>query len=803
MALRAVEHIFTGSTSPIASYDYTKTNLGTLMTQRSGPSPVDSFVGPRPAVVARPMEESTSVAMMYPHALTISSNLDWAFLLENTTAGTTRRIFLYEYSKAYGEYNWKGFITATLNTAATHTNRGFRAFRYLHTTGTVGVAAPSSYYATGTAALATTGVVTGTGTTFTAAMVGMCIGFGSTNPAAISCWYPITTFTSTTSITVSAAASAITATNYVIAQVTVTGSSTQFVTERIAAGTGATSVAGGGGPRIGFGSTDPNQITTWYQIGAIASNTSLTLTTSPGVIATGTPYVIEELRFAITATHATATNGGLFVLKGASYLDFTTAGTTFPSIATNVDNQRGVYWLKDAGTVTNTAAGGCAVKAETSKTTHYAYVIDGAATTAKVFRYNLRANDAVTAGAMTMAGANIVSTGSQTGLTGNLSQVNNGRIGTLTHGPSANTECLYFVTTTRLYSATVSSIDAGGSTTFAINPRQEIPPGGVATYAQTGALSSVEIADAIDRLIILSSGATGFRHYVTTYPTSDGDQFTHIWGVDDKQQDASFRHSDSAIHFNTTSQVCSVWSENGIAHIVKNGATNLLNFMYALPLSAHWTYASSTNQRVITPSISTPNVGKYIKLQINQEEQLGSYDMGQPLEPVRAYYRTSDITTNATSSWTLLSRDGDLTAASPSSTIQFMFEFVTIGWSCIPGRIFSIAVLYEDLTTDSHYEFSASLSDINNKRFAWRFTREFNTTVPALSVQLFDVVAGGPATVTDNTTSPSGTWEKSTDGGTNWGSYDTNDKTNETTYIRYTRSSLSNNLRISALLTRL
>ena len=675
MALRAVEHIFNGSTTPIASYDSTKTNLGTLMIQKSGINPEDNFVGPLPVAIARPMEESTPVAMVFPHVITYSSTIDWVFLIENAAAAA-KRIFLYEYNKTTATYNWKGFITAT-TPQATNVNRGFRALRYLHTTGTVAVAAPVSFYSAGTSvALAVTGVVTGVATTFTSAMVGKMIGFGSTNVTQINCWYPIVTFTSTTSITVSGASSAIAASaNYVIASCTVTGTGTLFVDDGIAAGTNFTGTAGGLGPRIGFGSTDPTQITNWYHIGAIASDTSLNLTTSPGVIPAGTSYVIEELRFAITLTNTTTTNGGLFLLKGAGFHDFTTAGTTFASIASAVDNQRGVYWLSDAGTtanvVTNTAACGLALKPEVNKGLHYAYVLDGIGSTfMRVYRYNLRATGTITAGKMLMnvsyyttgtvavsgtavtgtgttfttamvgmkiafgtqgianvstwytiasftsttsitltssagtigAGsvfiidsADVITTANQL-VTGTVVGVNNGRVGTLNHGPGAGEESLYFVTATRIYRAALSKIFDGNLGWISDN-RPEIPPGSVSTFPATSALNVIEIADAIDRLIVLTTGATGFKHYITKYPDSAGDQFSRFFGIDDKQQDQSLADPNIAIHFNTASQVTSVWSENGIAHIVKHGTTAALCQMYALPLSAHWTYASSTNQR--------------------------------------------------------------------------------------------------------------------------------------------------------------------------------------------------------------
>ena len=84
MSLRATEHSFSGLTTSIGTYDSTKTNLGSLIVQRSGQNPEDNFVGPMPVAVARPMEESTGLAMMFPHVITYSSTIDWVFLIQNT-----------------------------------------------------------------------------------------------------------------------------------------------------------------------------------------------------------------------------------------------------------------------------------------------------------------------------------------------------------------------------------------------------------------------------------------------------------------------------------------------------------------------------------------------------------------------------------------------------------------------------------------------------------------------------------------------------------------------------------------------
>lgn len=943
MTYRAVKHTFTGSTTPIASYDATKTNLGTLMVQKTGSAVTDKWVGPLPVTIATPMQEVVDTAgtvavtttavtgtntnftasmvgmvigfgstdpakvtawysitvrgsgtsltispsigataipsgtayvvvyntpMMYPHVLTYSSTIDWVFLVENSsTAVAARKICLYEYDKTTSVYTWKGFIIATLTSSTLHTIRGFRALRYLHTTGTVEVS--------GTA---------------------------------------------------------------------VTGSGTLFQEEGIAVGA-----------RIGFGSTDPTQISSWYVISAIGSETGITLATSAGTVNAGSAYVIEELRFGITSSNATPTNSGLHLVKGVNYSDFVTTGTTI-SAATSTDNVKAVYWLSDAGTtgnvVTNQNPCGLSIMSEVNKGLHYACVLDGAASVARVYRYNLRATGSLSSGKMTLSiayttagtvqvagtavtgsstafassmvgmkigfgtkspaavttwytisavssttsitlsssagtisagtsyiidSADVVVTAPQT-VTGTLSGVNNGRCGTLNHGPGSGEESLYFVTTSRIYRAAISKIFSGNLGWISDN-RPEIPPGSVSTFAAASLLSCVEIADAMDRLIVLSTGATGARHYVTRYPTAAGDAFDHIWGVDDKQQDQAsslgnayissgtvavsttavtgtntfftaamvgyrigFGSTDPTVisswytisaytsqtsitlsssagtigggsayvidwnsytvpHFNTASQVTSVWSENGIAHIVKHGTTTALSQMYALPLSAHWTYASSTNQRVITPALYTPDCMQFRNIAVFHDDSLGTGEFVINTEPYRVYVRISGIDTN-TGEWTLVDPDGDLRGLAGAPRIQCMFEFATIGWFCIPARIMGLVIIYDDAgtTTDSHFQPSVGLSDATNKQFVWRFSVAFGGTVPTLRVRLYNAVTN-ELLIDDYTTSTnSGTWEKSTNG-SSWGAYNTTDKGNDTTYIRYTPSSLGDTIKVRAVLT--
>lgn len=707
----AVEQLANTTTSPISSYDSTKWNIGTLIKQYSGPNPEQNFIGPIVPTAARPMEESTAIAMMYPHAITWSSTIDWVFLIENSAAASSaRRVFLYEYNKSTSQYSWKGFINLTLPTATAHTIRGFRCPRYTYSNGTIGVS--------GTA---------------------------------------------------------------------VTGSSTTFQTSRI-----------GAGSRIGFGSTDPTQITTWYSISSITNDTTLTLNVSAGTISAGTSYVIEELRPMLVTTNATLANGGLFVAKGINFNDFITSGTVIAASASTVDNLKLVYKLSDAATTTIQVGGGLGIDSPVSNTEHYVYIINGT-TTLSVFKINIRGTGTITSGQMVLTGSDMVITGTQA-VTGTTSQVNNSRVCTTSHGPGSGVKSLYFVTTTRIYRASLSNITSGNATWQSDN-RSEVPPEGTNTFALTSVLSSIEYIDSIDSFIVATTFSSAVRSYITKYPTNSGDPFNYAWGVDTKLLDASISSSLRPLLPATTFGVSpSIWSENGITHYVKNGTVSTNNIMVSIPFAAHWDFTSTTNQRLISPEISTPNNNKFVRVYVSYAKNLGSSMLQVPTEAHRVYYRTTGISDDS-GSWTLINYLGDLNLTGTSS-IQFMIEFSTISIGyLIPARIFGLTVIYEDLSTDSHYLPSADLSNKTTKTFAWKFQTAFGSTVPTLRIRLYNAITNGILDDDDSVTQ-TGTWEKSTDG-VAWVTYNATDKTNETTFIRFTPASIPDNIQVRALLTQL
>ena len=553
------------------------------------------------------------------------------------------------------------------------------------------------------------------------------------------------------------------------------------------------------GNRIGFGSTSPQAITQWYEVSGINSNTSIGLV-SPitGFIASGTPYVIEDLRAVIIATNATTTNGGLFVVKGLRQELFSPVGQLILSGVTQ-DNLRRTYHLIDNNTVLNTVALGCALEEKTDNQRHNIWVLDTIANPL-LYKYNLRAPLAPTAG-RSISGF-VLKTAAGGALVGTASQANNCRLANASHGPGDGLNCIYFTTTTRVYRTNDVSTIVSGSVSWIADNMVEIPPGGVNTFAASSLMNSIEYAGSIDKFVIpVNATTTPFRSYFTEYKT-DSSQFDRIWGSDIRQIDQSAADSSITPVPTMAGGPYSIWMEQGIAYIVTIGTTAITNRVYAVPLGADWEYSNATNTRIITPAISTPNCSKYTRVYVKHQKVLGGVtnkNLGTQTEPFEVYYRTAGISDNS-GGWTLADDVGDLSSVAGAPEIQFMFQFRTIGLLCIPSRLFSLTVLYEDLSTLSNYQPSVANSNITSKYFAWRFATAFGSTVPTLRIRLYDAVSNG-LLVDDDSATPDGTWQKSTDGGSNWVAYDSVDKTNENTYVRYSPNSLGDNIKVSAVLT--
>lgn len=674
----AVEQVFNGTYAQVAiggAYDATKINRGKHTGQFNlGSGDTDKFIGPAPLGVANLGESSLAIPSQFVHPVQITNDLFWIFGSDVATAAATRRVQLWTFVPSTNTYTLVGAVTLTFPTATNHTVRGIRAILDNYTTGTVGVS--------GTA-------VTGSGTAW---LTGLSVG-----------------------------------------------------------------------SRIGFGSTDPQAITTWYQISAIGSDTSITLSSSAGTISSGTAYVIQDLMVVQATTNATTTNGGLFVTKGLRYEDFTNPATAIPA-ATTVDKIKATYWLKDAATITNTVIGGCALGDKTSWTEQFVYSTDGAATTLKIFKYNIRASITPTSGAAVLTGSDIVITGNQA-VTGNISQANNGRVATLTHGAGSGVASLYLLTTTRILRVPLASIVAA-STTFVADSMSENPPGGTNTNGVAGSAPfvSLDVAGSLDKLVIATTAGSG-TIYVTDYYTG-GQQIDRRSGCHTPQLPSALRDTDSPIFVHTIQSAAAagvpfVWVEDGwLFWLYSTAVTANINALTVYPLAADLGFNADVNNRIICPKIAlgaTPS--KFYRALVNCVENLGDDTMGVTPDMFRLQYRTSGIDDNS-GAWVDVPQTGDLSGVSSAANIQFAFLFRTAGVIMLPSRVISLALLYE--TADelpSQYRWNFGDFDTANGTFAWIQAALFGASLTTHTINVYRADTNALVLTQASTGTTNGTFE--------------------------------------------
>lgn len=560
---------------------------------------------------------------------------------------------------------------------------------------------------------------------------------------------------------------------------TLTGSGTAWQASRIAVGA-----------RIGFGSTDPNQITTWYDISAIGSDTSITLG-SAATVAGGTSYVIQEQRIYWGLTNGTtATNGGLFVCKGIHPGLFLAAGTSI-SAAVSTDNVRATYKLSDASTTTMTTAAGFDFDERASWTDHDLYFLNGGGTTsARIFKFNVRAALTVATGQST--NAYTLQTGSQT-VTGNIAQINNVIVYTAGHGAGNGEKSIYFVAPSRVYRVAVANV-ISTSTNFVSDQMVENPVGTTNTMTVGATIGTIDFDEDADNFIIVSSN---IREYATKYYTN-GSTFDVVFGSLAGMQYSTLADADLpyiAQHGTTAS----IYILNGFLHYALSGSASANSYIWSLPLSADYRYASTVNERVILPKFTlTGAVKLYNVYAIPHVMDSASEKYGLQIEPYYIQYRTTGISDNS-GSWTDVPRGQDLSALGAPSEIQFSILFKVLGGTCYTSRIRGLCLTYEDGTTDSHYNPSLAKSSIASRIFAWKQVVAFGSNIPDLRIRLYN--ADTSALVLDDTVNANtaGTWEYSTDG-TTWNAWSASADT-VGNYIRYTADSLPSNITVKALLT--
>jgi hypothetical protein len=540
------------------------------------------------------------------------------------------------------------------------------------------------------------------------------------------------------------------------------------------------------GCRIGIGSSDPALITTWYEISSIASNTQMTLTqayTGSTILVGGAvPYVIEDFRILFAATNATVANGGAFMVCGLRPEIFlpNATGTTVAA-ATTTDKLRATYWLSDgtaASQATNQTLGGIALDAKVDWTHQNCYSCDMTAGLSRIQVNNFRAapTSLVAGRDQSVSGNNqwVLNTGLQA-VTGTVSLNNNLVLATPTTGggPRNGKKSLFWVTTTRIYSAEVMNLTSG-STSFQSGCAVEFPPGTTTTYAVTGALNSISYDAVSDRFLVQSTGATANRSYWTQYREDVGQWDRWIF-QDTRQLNQATEDPTAAIIPTTlTSAAITTCSHSGNTYMTTPGLTAILNWIFNCPYAADWEHASYTNCCVVTPAMDCSQFTSFIAGYCNEIGVIGGpynptlgrtgTNLGAEPGAVRMYYRTSGISDNS-GTWTLLDYSGNMAGVGAATQVQARLEFRIIN-SSFPPRITRVCFEGTGSASTNNFQFSQKNTTLASKQFAFRQAAAFNANTP-LYMRIYDAVLNS-LLVTDNTTTPTGVWKYSTDGGSNW-----------------------------------
>jgi hypothetical protein len=557
----------------------------------------------------------------------------------------------------------------------------------------------------------------------------------------------------------------------------VTGSGTTFQSSRIAAGA-----------RIGFGTTNPSSVTTWYDISSITNDTSLTLSGSAGSISVGTSYVIEELRVYITQQRsATFTAAGLIVVKGLHEGIFGSPAIIPES--TTVDNIRAFYKL-DPGLSENQYPNGLAIEDKISDTEQYVYMYNrpaASATNLEIIKFNVRAPLTVSSGvsnsAFTLRTGSALLVGTQL--------LNSIRIATANHGPATGVKSIYLLTTTRLYACPLNLITSG-STSFLAYQHIQTPPGTTNTFI-TSTYGAFDYAGSIDTFITVNSTAPFQMNLEKFGEVSNRYVYPYIGRLRNPSTAA-----DAGDFYTSVGTLANIWAENGIMYSIVGATTN--NYIYAIPINVDSDYAIANNQFVTTPIINTPGCTGFYSITLDTDQFSGSDTLGSVADNVRLYVRTAGISGN-TGTWLRVPDNGDIsTLVGGANQIQVAVTWQTMGMLGSYPWVYSVNVTYEDGSQDSHYLPSLANSSASGRIFAFYQAQLWNSNVPDLRIRLYNATTGFLILDDDVTTSLYGTWEYSSNGGSTWLPWDdTEDVVGN--YIRYTADSLPANTLIRALLT--
>jgi hypothetical protein len=475
------------------------------------------------------------------------------------------------------------------------------------------------------------------------------------------------------------------------------------------------------GSRIGFGSTDPEKITTWYYVNAINNNNSLVIDRVPTISGANIPYIIEEIRLIIQP----APSYGIYYVKGLNIDDFTINGTITIPFATSSDRQKALYNIRDAfvPTSTNTYWGWC-VTPKKDNNTQYLYVKQVEANNVnnrtRILRYNIRKDLILNEG---------VDLNCYDFTTGQFYMPNWGNAyGGLSYlemktGPYANKPSMFFRGVDyqiRIEEShiTRNTLNIPGETFFT----------SATNYGSRLANTRDSFRFVYDNYtdyFYTVSGGYGFSAVKFQFATEPENFFpigTQVLYPVSKLNPRNIPISPYNSTFKTYNAV------NGIIYTFNNNTSQQSateSHIFAMPVGGENDSIMEYENRVICPEIDTHSVSKFVRLLVNYAEEIGSEDFPAQPDPYRVFYRTNGIKDN-TGAWTRLYLPYDLSNIRVQNSIQFMFNFKMFGVSMFPARIHSYTLLAEkEELLPKYFKLNSNITNINQNIYGFEQTKTY------------------------------------------------------------------------------
>jgi hypothetical protein len=494
----------------------------------------------------------------------------------------------------------------------------------------------------------------------------------------------------------------------------VTGINTTFFDKKISVGA-----------RIGFGSTDPEKITTWYYVNRINSNTSITIDRLPSANQTNVPYIIEEIRLIILP----APQYGINYVKGLNIDDFKINGSVTIPFANRTDGQKATYNLKESfvPTSTNTFFGMC-VTPQKDNNTQYLYVkqVDNSNVNnrTRILRYNIRKDLLLDAG--TDYSCYDFTTGQLL-----VNSWGNGYGGlfpiVMKSGPYANKPSFiyrgvdFFIRTEESY-IVKNTLNLPGETF--VYP--------VTSYGSriVDIRNSFEIVyDDYSDFFYTASNGYGFAAFKFQFGNelqgvyAMGGQFLYTPGKWNPKNTFNYPYNGYPKTYTVKNGIIYTFNTNISIQDAIN--TNI----FAMPVGGDNDLPVEYENRVICPEIDTYSVSKFNKLLVNYAEEVASEDFPIQPDPFRVFYRTTGIKDNS-GVWTRLIFPYDLSAVRAQDSIQFMFNFKIFGLSMCPARIHSYTLLAEkEELLPKYFKFNSNITNLSQNIYGFEQSKVYSNNL--------------------------------------------------------------------------